>query len=62
MTSRVETALSRLGADRPLFSVPEGRMAVGMGIHGEPGINETDIPTADELAERLHLTEPQENA
>jgi dihydroxyacetone kinase len=28
-------------------------MAVGMGIHGEPGIGETDIPTADELAELL---------
>ncbi|PTT64540.1 dihydroxyacetone kinase family protein [Arthrobacter sp. HMWF013] len=41
------------GADHPLFSVPEGRMAVGMGIHGEPGIDETDIPTADELAELL---------
>lgn len=41
------------GADHPLFSVPEGRMAVGMGIHGESGINETDIPTADELAELL---------
>ncbi|UKA51633.1 dihydroxyacetone kinase family protein [Arthrobacter sp. FW305-123] len=41
------------GADRPLFSVPQGRMAVGMGIHGEPGIGETDIPTADELAELL---------
>ncbi|MDQ0691243.1 dihydroxyacetone kinase family protein [Arthrobacter sp. W4I7] len=41
------------GADRPLFTVPEGRMAVGMGIHGEPGIDETDIPTADELAELL---------
>ena len=38
------------GADAPLFSVPEGRMAVGMGIHGEPGIDETDVPTADELA------------
>jgi len=38
------------GAETPLFSVPEGRMAVGMGIHGEPGIEETDIPTADELA------------
>jgi dihydroxyacetone kinase len=25
-------------------------MAIGMGIHGEPGIDETDIPTADELA------------
>ena len=41
------------GADQPLFSVPEGRMAVGMGIHGEPGIGEADIPTADELAELL---------
>ena len=41
------------GADHPLFSVPEGRMAVGMGIHGEPGIGETDVPTADELAELL---------
>ena len=41
------------GAETPLFTVPEGRMAVGMGIHGESGINETDIPTADELAELL---------
>ncbi|MET3932046.1 dihydroxyacetone kinase family protein [Arthrobacter sp. OAP107] len=38
------------GAETPLFTVPEGRMAVGMGIHGESGIGETDIPTADELA------------
>ncbi|MFJ5695508.1 dihydroxyacetone kinase family protein [Arthrobacter sp. NPDC093125] len=41
------------GAENPLFTVPEGRMAVGMGIHGERGIDETDIPTADELAELL---------
>ncbi|MCJ1687103.1 dihydroxyacetone kinase family protein [Rathayibacter sp. VKM Ac-2927] len=39
------------GADEPLFSVPEGRMAVGLGIHGEPGIDEVDIPSAAELAE-----------
>jgi dihydroxyacetone kinase len=39
------------GADEPLFTVPEGRMAVGLGIHGEPGIDETDIPSADALAE-----------
>ena len=31
--------------------MPAGRMAVGLGIHGEPGIDETDVPTADELAE-----------
>jgi dihydroxyacetone kinase len=41
------------GADAPLFTVPEGRMAIGLGIHGEPGIDETDIPTADGLAELL---------
>ena len=41
------------GANHSLFTVPEGRMAVGMGIHGEPGIDETNIPTADELAELL---------
>lgn len=41
------------GADAPLFSVPEGRMAIGLGIHGEPGIDETDITTADGLAELL---------
>ncbi|GAA4673332.1 dihydroxyacetone kinase family protein [Phytohabitans rumicis] len=41
------------GAGEPLFTVPSGRMAVGMGIHGEPGIDETDVPTARELAGRL---------
>lgn len=41
------------GSDHPLFTVPAGRMAVGMGIHGEPGISEMDIPTADGLAELL---------
>ncbi|GAA0991183.1 dihydroxyacetone kinase family protein [Subtercola frigoramans] len=41
------------GAPEPLFSVPEGRMAVGMGIHGEPGIGETDVPTADDLARQF---------
>lgn len=39
------------GADEPLFTVPEGRMALGMGIHGEPGIAEVDLPSADRLAE-----------
>ena len=39
------------GATAPLFSVPEGRMAIGLGIHGEPGLEETGVPTADELAD-----------
>ena len=41
------------GATEPLFTVPAGRMAVGMGIHGETGIGETGIPTANELAQLL---------
>jgi dihydroxyacetone kinase len=41
------------GASAPLFEVPAGRMALGLGIHGEPGIGETDVPSADELARDL---------
>jgi dihydroxyacetone kinase len=41
------------GAGKPLFEVPAGRMAVGLGIHGEPGLSETAVPTANELAEQL---------
>ncbi|GAA1808205.1 dihydroxyacetone kinase family protein [Agromyces neolithicus] len=41
------------GAEEPLFSVPAGRMAVGLGIHGESGIGETDVPTAAGLAELM---------
>lgn len=37
------------GADAPLFTVPHGRMGVGLGIHGEPGIAEEAMPTAVEL-------------
>ncbi len=50
------------GADQPLFSVPEGRMAIGLGIHGEPGIEETDIPSASGLAELFveYLLSPDE--
>jgi D-erythrulose 4-kinase len=39
------------GSADPLFTVPDGKMAVGLGIHGEPGISERDMPTADEAAE-----------
>ena len=41
------------GADGPLFQVPSGRMAIGLGIHGEPGLSEVPVPTADGLAELL---------
>lgn len=41
------------GADHPLFTVPEGQMSLGLGIHGEPGIAEQPIGTADEIADLL---------
>lgn len=41
------------GADEPLFHVPKGHMSLGLGIHGEPGISDHEMPTASELAELL---------
>lgn len=41
------------GADGPLFDVAPDVVAVGLGIHGEPGISEAPLGTADELADRL---------
>jgi dihydroxyacetone kinase len=41
------------GADAPLFTVPKGRMAIGMGLHGEPGLREDDIGTAEEIGKLL---------
>ena len=41
------------GQQAPLFTVPAGRMAVGLGIHGEPGTGEQDVSTPEELAELL---------
>ncbi|PKQ37878.1 MAG: D-erythrulose kinase [Actinobacteria bacterium HGW-Actinobacteria-1] len=41
------------GAHKPLFTVPEGKMGLGLGIHGEPGIRDEDLPTAAGLAKIL---------
>lgn len=41
------------GASEPLFTVPDGKMGLGLGIHGEPGVSEDAIPTARELARQL---------
>ncbi len=41
------------GAGKPLFEVASGKMEIGMGIHGEPGISRMDAPSADGLAEIL---------
>ena len=41
------------GEPTALFDVPSGRMATGLGIHGEPGISQDALPCADELADVL---------
>lgn len=41
------------GATSPLFHVPDGKMGLGLGIHGEPGVSEDAMPTAHQLAEIL---------
>ncbi|GAA4173972.1 dihydroxyacetone kinase family protein [Shinella granuli] len=41
------------GATEPLFTVPRGMMALGLGIHGEPGIRDTKIVPASDLATLL---------
>lgn len=41
------------GQDEPLFTVPEGKLGLGLGIHGEPGVSESALSTAEELAREL---------
>ncbi|WP_406090899.1 dihydroxyacetone kinase family protein [Streptomyces sp. NBC_01013] len=41
------------GADAPLFVVPEGKMAIGLGIHGEPGVRDADMADAPTIARTL---------
>ena len=41
------------GADQPLFTVPQGQMGVGLGVHGEPGVAEVPLEPAADLAKRL---------
>lgn len=41
------------GEDEPLFTVPEGHLGLGLGIHGEPGIRDVEMLPARELAALL---------
>jgi D-erythrulose 4-kinase len=41
------------GADKPLFTVEEGHMDFGLGIHGEPGITSARWMSAKDLADKL---------
>lgn len=41
------------GAADRLFTLDRGQMALGLGIHGEPGLHDAVLPTADELGAEL---------
>ena len=41
------------GAAAPGFAVPDGAIEIGMGIHGEPGVEQRALPTADAVAEAM---------
>jgi len=41
------------GATAPLFEVPEGMMEVGLGIHGEPGLERMPRGSAQDIAQLL---------
>lgn len=41
------------GQTEPLFTVEPGRMELGLGVHGEPGVRSSEIRTAAEIADLL---------
>jgi dihydroxyacetone kinase len=40
-------------AGKPTFTLPEGEMEIGIGIHGEPGTHRGKLESADAIAERI---------
>jgi dihydroxyacetone kinase-like protein len=40
-------------AGKPTFTIGEGEMEIGMGIHGEPGAKREGLQPADQVAERM---------
>jgi dihydroxyacetone kinase-like protein len=40
-------------AGRATFSLPDGEMEIGMGIHGEPGVRRGALEPADRIADQL---------
>lgn len=47
------TACTVPAAGKPSFELEETEMEIGMGIHGEPGIEKKSIATADEITNEL---------
>lgn len=40
-------------AGKPTFTIGDDEMEIGMGIHGEPGIERTNLKTSDEVVEEM---------
>jgi dihydroxyacetone kinase len=38
---------------KPTFTVPDGEMELGMGLHGEPGVRRGKLETADQIADTI---------
>jgi dihydroxyacetone kinase-like protein len=38
---------------KPTFTIEEGQMEIGMGIHGEPGIDKGPLKSADEIVDQM---------
>ena len=41
------------GASAPLFTVPEGQMSIGLGVHGEPGVREIPMGSSRDVGKLL---------
>ncbi|HEY9356234.1 MAG TPA: dihydroxyacetone kinase family protein [Arthrobacter sp.] len=41
------------GAETPLFTLKDRQMGLGLGIHGEPGLFDTELPPARELGQEF---------
>ena len=44
------------GAAKPIFESPPGQMEVGLGVHGEPGVRQQGLASADEVGRLLTTT------
>ena len=38
---------------KPGFTIPDGEMEIGMGLHGEPGVRRAALETADQIATEI---------
>lgn len=54
-TIGVATAPGTLpGNDKPTFTLADDELEIGMGLHGEPGIERTHMMTADKIVDRMY--------